>query len=397
MRQVKSFIHQTCIFLIGIVITACTMPTTTAEDIEVRFGRPRSGDVIMVGESFNLLANGASSGGAVSRVLFFANGILVGEAPNLAGETIVAQYEWTPEEPGQYTLQFSAQRGSQYHYSETINVCVLPFQIAPGHPIDIYAHGYDGDCVIPTRSASTLPGDPTTTTVSASPDPLTYVPLYYEYCESQTRFVNFKFYIDDPADEVVFTVIDIRMDPAFFGRISGETTLALTRIATVPPSTKQFAGSMDLHIFLTRSFAVPETGEGMSGNLIWRARAFNREGEIVLEEGPFTIPVTPVTCEATILATSTSTPTPTPTFTSEPQFTATPASALDCPSGTYYSDVTQKCYPIALPTATKKGNNDNNDSGGGGNVITCSQYDSASTCQAVGCSYNYTTKTCETP
>ncbi|NWF64179.1 MAG: hypothetical protein HXY38_07730 [Chloroflexi bacterium] len=393
MRLKIFFTQPVNLFLISMMILSCTMPVSTADDIELYFGRPQAGDVIMVGETFSLLANGASSGGTVSRVLFFANGALVGEAPNVAGETIVAEYRWTPEEPGQYTLQFSAQRGSEYHYSETIQVCVLPFQIAPGHPTDIYAHGYEGDCVIPTPAASSTPGDPATDTVSASPDPLTYVPLYYESCPDQTRVVNFKFYINDPGNEVVFASINMQMDPAFFGRISGETTLALTQIASAPPNTKQYAGSLDMHIYFSRSLTVPETGEGLSGNLTWRARAYNRSGEIVLEEGPFTIEVNPTTCDGILPATLT----PTIVSTSEAQLTATPASALDCPPGTYYSDITNKCYQIAIPTATKKESNDNNDSGGGGNVINCSQFDSSNACIAAGCSYNYATKTCESP
>jgi hypothetical protein len=259
----------------------------------------------MVGESFDLLANGSSATGGVSRVLFFANGVLIGEAENRASDSIVASHRWTPTEAGQYTLQFAAQHGSEYIYSSTINVCVLPFQIAPGHPTDIYAHGYEGDCVIPERAASILSGEPTTETASASPNPLTYVPtIYYDSCRDETRFVNFKFYINDPGDDIVFASIAINMNPAYFGRISGEATLALTNIGTGTPSTKMFAGGMDVHIFLERSFSIPETGEGESGELIWSARGFNRSGEILLEEGPFIIPVTPINCDGTLIITS---------------------------------------------------------------------------------------------
>lgn len=378
----KSF-HPIYFFLISMMTFSCTMPATTAEDINLFFGRPQDGDVIMVGETFDMLANGVNTGGPISRILFFANGVLVGESPNAAGENIVASHRWTPSEPGQYTLQFSAQRGSEYHYSPTIVVCVLPFQIAPGHPTDIYAHGYEGDCVIPTPADSTTSGDPTTNTVSAGPNPLTYVPLYYEYCPDKTRIVNFKFYINDPGDDVVFTAIDIQMDPALFGRISGETTLALTRIATVPPSTKQFAGSLDMHIYLSRSLTIPETGEGLSGNLTWRARAFDRSGEIILEEGPFTIPVTPTTCEDIPLATFTPTTTPAsvPTI-EEAQITATPASAAQCPPGSYYSEITKKCYQIAIPTATKKVKDD----GGGSACVqpaSCNQNEIYNGCNCV--------------
>ena len=83
------------------------------------------------------------------------------------------------------------------------------------------------------------------------------------------------------------------------GRISGETTLALTHIGDSPPNTKLFTGGIDMHIFLERSLSDLETGEGLSGNLSLTARAFGRDGSIIIEEGPFTIPVTPVSCEGT--------------------------------------------------------------------------------------------------
>lgn len=386
MKKQKILIRFLNFFLISILIGGCTFPTTISEDFNVFFGRPNNGDVIMVGETFDLLANGISTAGDVSRVLYFANGRLIGEAPNRAGSTIVASFRWTPSEAGPYTLQLAAQRGSEYAYSSTIKVCVLPFQIAPGHPTDIYAHGYEGDCIIPERSA-TGSGPIVVTTASSSPQSITYVPQFFDRCPDQTHIINFKFYLEDPNDDIVFATIDLRMNPALGGRINGETTLALTRIGGSSPTSKLFAGSMDLHIYFTRSLTDPATETGLSGDLIWRARAFNRSGEIIVEEGPFTIPVTPTLCDGTS-PTATMPPTETPTAEIEQQFTPTPASAIQCPPGTYYSDITNKCYQIAIPTATKKGDN-------GGNVNTCSQYDSANACIAAGCTYNYNTKSCE--
>lgn len=387
MKRQKILIRVLNFFLIGILIGGCTFPVTTSDEFDVFFGRPSRGDVIMVGETFDLLANGVSTAGDVSRVLYFANGRLIGEAPNRASSTIVASFRWTPSEAGQYTLQLAAQRGSEYAYSSTITVCVLPFQIAPDHPFDIYAHGYDGNCIIPERSITGTSGPIVVTTASSSPQSITYVPDFFSRCLDQTRIINFKFYLEDPNDDIVFATIDLRMNPSLGGRINGETTLALTRIGGSSPISKLFAGSMDMHIYFTRSLTNPTTGEGLSGDLIWRARAFNRSGEIILEEGPFTIPVTPTLCDGAA-PTASMPPTETPAVEIEPQFTSTPASAIDCPPGTYYSDITNKCYQIAIPTATKKGND-------GDNVNVCSQYDSANTCIAGGCTYNYNTKSCE--
>lgn len=304
MNLSKVLIHIVFILIIGISVGGCTFPATESDDIEVHFGIPRNGDVIMLGESFELLANGSSTAGEVSRVLFFANDSVVGEDTNSTGENIVVDFIWTPPATGQYTLQIAAQRGSEYFYSSTINVCVLPFQIAPGHPSFIYAHGYEGDCVIPERSGFPVFGTPISTTVSASPQQLTYVPfVLWDECIDQTRFLSFKFYLDDPNNDVVFAAIAIDIEPKFFGRISGETTLALTRIGS--GSTKQFAGRMDLHLWLSRSLTIDETGatgtEGVNGELFWTARAFGRDGEILIEEGPFVIPVTPVDCEGDAL------------------------------------------------------------------------------------------------
>lgn len=386
-------ITSICIKLlfVTILLAGCTFPATDSDDIEVHFGRPSGGDVIMLGESFDLLANGSSTG-VVSRVLFFADGRLVGESRNGAGETIVASYRWTPPETGLYTLQLAAQRGSAYVYSETITVCVLPFQIAEGHPADIYAHGYEGDCAIPERDPAAVPGAPSVSTLSVSPETLTYVPLYYDLCPDQTRFLNFKFYIDDPNDDIVFTAIALAVDPAYFGRISGETTLALTQVGETPPHRKLFAGGIDMHIFLERSLVNPDTGEGESGEIRWFGRAFGRDGSLLMEEGPFTIPVEPASCDGT-LSTSTPTSLSTEVFTATPasQETATPASAIDCPPGTYFSEFTNKCYAIAVPTETPKGNN--SETPGGGN--SCSQYTSANACAAAGCTYNFNTKSCE--
>lgn len=376
-------------FALFVFLHACTFPATASDTLQVYVARPGDGDVIALGERFNLLANGVSTAGEVSRVLFFANGLLVGESDNRAGETIVSEILWTPSEAGEYEIQVAAQRGSEYFYSSTVTVCVWPFQIAPGHPTDIYTHGFEGECVLPERSSSAVPGSPEATTVSASPNPLTYVPGYFDSCREKTRFVNFKFYLDDPNDDVVFTTVAINLAPALMGRISGEATLALTRIGDEAPHTKLYAGRLDLHTYLERSFVDPATGDGLPGDLIWYARAFNREGEIVIEEGPFVIPVSPVTCEDTPLLPTPTALSPEAIVTFEPQWTATPAAASDCPPGTYFSDITNKCYQVAIPTLTPK------DNGSGGEENSCSQYDSDNACISAGCTYDYNTKSCK--
>lgn len=306
MKLSKVLFHIVFIFIIGLSVGGCSFPATESDDIDVSITRPGNGDIIMVGESFQIAARGSSTAGDVSRILYFANGELIGEGMDrVAGTDISADHMWTPTEPGQYTLQLAVQHGSEYIYSSTVNVCVLPFQIAPGHPFDIYAHGYEGDCVIPERSGVPIFGSPTVTTASASPQQLTYVPfVLWDECFDQTRSLSFKFYLNDPNDDVVFAAIAIEVEPAFFGRISSEATIALNRIGDT--SSKQFVGRTDyLHIYLSRSLTIDEPGatgtEGVNGELFWTARAFGRDGEILIEEGPFVIPVTPVNCEGDAL------------------------------------------------------------------------------------------------
>lgn len=336
------------LLLIGLLLGACTFPETISDDIEVHFGRPAGGDVIMLGESMQLLANGESTAGDVSRVIFYANGRQVGEKPNNYGGQIVAEMTWTPAAAGEYTLQIAAQYGRAYAYSAPVKVCVLPFQIAPGHPVDIYAHGYDGDCTLPDRVASAIPGSPSLNRVSPSADSLTYVPNFFDTCPDQTRIIQFKVYIDDPHDDVVFAAISLVVEPAFFGRINSEATLALTHLSGVAPSTKLFFGGMDVHIWLARSLTDPATGEGVDGTLNWTVRGFGRDGSTLINEGPFGIPVTPVNCDGSAAALAAP--------------TATPASALDCPAGTYFAPVTNRCIAIQI----KPGGGGNNDGGAPG-------------------------------
>ncbi len=66
---------------------------------------------------------------------------------------------------------------------------------------------------------------------------------------------------------------------------------------------------------------------------------------------------------------------------STPAFTSTPASARDCPSGTFFAEQTHKCIPVQIETVKP---------GHGG----CSQYDNASACTSNGCSWDKPSSTC---
>ncbi len=64
-----------------------------------------------------------------------------------------------------------------------------------------------------------------------------------------------------------------------------------------------------------------------------------------------------------------------------PTFTSTPASARDCPAGTFFAETTHQCIPVQIVTPKP---------GHGG----CSQYDNASACTSNGCSWDKPSSTC---
>ena len=69
---------------------------------------------------------------------------------------------------------------------------------------------------------------------------------------------------------------------------------------------------------------------------------------------------------------------------SSPLSVPTPASAADCPSGTYFADVTHQCIAIATPTT-----------GNGGGGVVCSNITSSSICDSTpGCTFNSSLKKC---
>lgn len=358
-----------------------------SDDFEIHMNLPQNGTVIMVGESIELNASGVSTAGDVTDVTFLANGSSIGNVPNHLGGTIVASLVWTPIAVGEYEVQAVAQRGDGTAYALARRVCVLPFQIAPGHTIDTYARGYEGDCPIPDRSSSAIPGSPTLQS-SVTPQSITYAPDFVDLCPDQTRIVQVDAWTDDPHDDVAFVTFAFQVLPALHSRLNSEGTLVLTRTTDYSRYAKHFQGQIDLHIFMARSLETsptdPSTIDGQAGSLNWTIRAFGRDGTILLHYGPETIPVTPVNCDGTMPAAA-------PALTLipsiiQPALSLTPASAKDCPPGTYFADITHRCIAIEVPPTSKPGSIDNS--------MSCSGYGDASTCTTNGCSWDKTKGTC---
>ncbi len=369
-------------------IVSCALPVVPAEDFDVHLARPWDGDVVMVGEPVELLANGADPGRRVLAVGFFANGRMLGSGRNLALRhpdvtVIIGRIIWTPTEPGLYRIRAVAYADGNYAASDVVDVCVLPFQIAAGHPTDVYAHGYDGDCELPPRRESAPPGEATMLSAAASPPSLTYIPDYIDFCPDKTRFIRFTVEIDDPHDDVVFAAVAVRIIPALSERYNSETTVVLNHIGDDLPYTKRYQGEINIHIFLALSLTDPMTGVGRIGNLTWRAQAFGRDGEVLISAGPFSIESTPVHCDGSYAGPGAPTAPSTLKATVTPLPTQTPASAADCPPGTYFSETTHKC--IAIQTLTPKP---------GGGQQGCSQYGSKDACSAAGCNWDPVNSVC---
>lgn len=110
------------------------------------------------------------------------------------------------------------------------------------------------------------------------------------------------------------------------------------------------ASFFDVEIPPEPPFPVPLSADPLA---IIRVFAFvhDRDSTLITSTQRYEIPVHPCNIEMLVID-------PTPTLETRP--TATPASAKDCPPGTYFAEVTFRCIPIDTPTPKSGGG----DSGG---------------------------------
>jgi len=331
---------------------------------------PPDGSVVQVGDSVSLEGHAYSyiDSRDISHLLFFASGISLGEAPTLVHDTADAHrttgsLDWTPTSTGEYSLQIMAVKAGSSFMSNAVRVCVIDFLIDPGSRYAA-AFGYDGPCMIPDRDTSAIPGT-LILTASATPDHLEYDAAYGYACPDPT--LSFTATTTDPHEDVAFVTVALNFT---IGPGTGpDMTFILTPTSTSPSDRTLFSGSVTyLYGNLVTRFG--STG----GNVTWTAQALGRDGSILATDGPYTIPANPCT------------PVPLNSAFTLPAPTTTPASAVDCPSGTYFADVTHKCIPIAIPTKGKQGGN--------GASTSCSSYQGASACTTNGCSWDKITSTC---
>ena len=85
---------------------------------------------------------------------------------------------------------------------------------------------------------------------------------------------------------------------------------------------------------------------GASGSFLWDAAVNDESMRVLARTGVMEIPFAPGACPTPLAIPPGKVPPGMPPL--------TPASAADCPSGTYYADMTHQCIAIATPTATKQ-------------------------------------------
>jgi hypothetical protein len=260
----------------------------------------------------------AESGGSdIERLVFYANGRRIGEIVG-SGESLSesgseGEIPWTPPEPGEYLLQVEAVvADGPEGMSAPVRVCVLEFAIDPGTWRSV--SGYEGPCEIPPQTVAIPVTGMVTMEASASPSRLTYpLPGQDPPCpEVLPSSIAFQVAVEDPRDEVALVVVYYSIVDGPASRFPGRTSthpLVLTRGVTGrEPRIKSFSGDTpnvywdNLDMWLWSSGATEIT---------WLARALDRSGGILVEEGPFRIPARS-SCEPIVVPVPTATTTPTP-------------------------------------------------------------------------------------
>jgi hypothetical protein len=152
----------------------------------------------------------------------------------------------------------------------------------------------------------------------------------------EDTIVHFSALVGDPSGRVVF--VTIHMSSSGMGG-SFNDTLVLNQSAGGRTGTRTFSGdTVELNADLVSALV------GRPGSLSWQSHAFDGHGVIVAMDshsmlvGPCAPPIFPDTLGV---------PTPTEGIISLAP-TATPASAQDCPPGTYFAQATHRCIAVQV-------------------------------------------------
>jgi len=342
--------------------------------VTVAVTQPADGTAVGLGARFTVNASAQSTISHLSHFTFYVNGASIGTGPlHLTNPYLgYSSITWSPSSAGWYFLQaqITLANGSTA-LSDPVRVCVFSIGLNT-------TEGYEGGCDVPTR----VPSAPSTGSVHlsafASPTQL----IFYAPGSSCANNLQLTFVaqVDDVADSVGLVALAVN--------VQGLATQYLMNWTTTRPiGQKEYRYTVNL----SRSY---QGVTSPSPTISWIITALDRHGtELDTTNG--TVSVLQSVCAHEQIATTaplqiipSNTPTdtivPSPTDTSAPTITFTPASALDCPSGTYFADATHTCIPIATPTTGK------------GGTPVCSNITSDSVCNSTaGCSFNYGTKKCQ--
>jgi len=341
-RSLRAIIFLS-IFL-GTFTSACTLLTNfNPPNYSIDLLKPQVGGVYPVGDGIYLAASGTtpSDGSSVTQVIFYANGasiassVLDPSSSSTSFSTPAQGLNWTPSSAGEYQMQAMAilQNGRTV-VSDASRICVLPIDLtsvsASGH-VD---YGYNGPC--PPPDFITI--NPSSFTANATPASLTYpdddtlVGLDRLNCPPPPTTITFYATVVTTPENYALVLVELQAGSSL------HETLALS--GYINHSTGYYAATTDDlegELLATTASAIT-----------WKAYIVDPAGHVVASTGPYAIPV--MSYSAVSCSSVAASPTATTPSIVTPTFSPTPASAQNCPAGTYFAEQTHRCIAIATPT-----------------------------------------------
>jgi len=345
-----------CLFVVG-----CSLPASTRPGLSVQLHAPISGRVVALpAPDIFVYAEANVPAGDVTRMIFYANGLVIGEDNNPApsGTFTSGVMRWSPTEPGEYLVQAEALRSNGSAFSAAARVCVLPAASDPlGNSYFHQLYGYTGPCELPLPNPETPPDLEVTMIARAIPASLAYDFKCPAALASST--ITFEATLEDPSDRVVLVSVEYSVPSRESAGSTAFETMALNWTSSSSTGEKIFTGTThDLTPMLQGEL------QGDGGIVTWIARAINRDGRLLALDGPHEILASP--CVAAVIGI------PMPIIV-EPTETLTPTLG-----------------PV-VPTKKPGGGGGG---GGGGGSQTCSSYGDKDSCSAAGCSWDPNKNTC---
>jgi len=370
-----------CFVFISVLLSSgCVLPSTlNFPGTSTELGLPSPGSIYSLGQVVNLAAvtRFPLAGPRVEGFTFYSDAREIAVAPIGASGTgsggsgwATGEATWTPPAVGEYQLQVWARLSNgRLNISSPARICVLDISFH-GYTDSLPPYGYTAACEVPS-SPVTDPSAAVRLTTTPSPISIGYAT---ETCPAAPpATITFYSTVDDPGNRAAFVLVDMVLN---YHDVGSTTTsgpaLALTQTSSVG-ATKIFSGSS---YDLTSDLGPSTLGPPGIVTITWTARAYDRSGAILVTDGPHDLLAAP--CDPPVHPLLLATPT---LITILP--TNTPASARDCPPGTFFADQTHKCLPIQTLPTKKSGPN-------------CSQYTTDTSCNAApGCAYDYIAKQCK--